>query len=907
MNSYRYQTYRTVLIMSRQAASAAAQCGFFTIFLLNAFLLPAGLRAATPGQLTQTSYGASIVYSGADGNVEYDWFPPKAGSMNSLGTVAVKSNFLKTGPSELDFNPAVVPSHSDLVFQGAAWVPGPSGAQWAFTYTTNGGIMQILVIPSLSGKALRATFYASSPVISALKAGPPPVNQTMQTVPVPYYSGYISYAQPSNLFVNTYFDWNSSNGTWIDPASNTVQYSLLTNGTYNYLQETLVISVSPVLSEVFPALNNPKSPYMSKIAGQVVMDIWEGSFREIADRFRSLQSFGIGSCIALLHRWQRSGYDNALPAHLPANAALGGDTELRGVTSAAAAGGHLLGLHENYVDYYPDYDYYNPSSVMLMWNGMPFPTTFNPDTGLQSYGTKPTRFIPNAQTQSPLIHNSYNTKASYIDVNSAIMPFSRADVDSREAGSGTHRAYAAASQALWSFARATHSGPVFGEGRNHWFWSGLLDGVQAQTGTGAIAQNAGTHMPTMVDFDLNVIHPLQVNHGMGLYERWTGPGEDITHTDIQDAYRMQEVIFGHAPYLGSYNGNDFWSVVPKILVEQNLVGTVARRYGTQTAASIQYQFKGNWLDGTSAAKAGDWSRPMVKYSNGDTIVANGQLSPLVWQGYTLPQYGWLAQGTNLLAYTALRNGNIVDYAETPSLIFANARNQADLTAAPAFAQPSVQKYSHSGNTFSFQLQWKLFDYNMTDNYSNFVHVVKQGVPQQLLYQCDHAPGTPVASWKPGQTVVDPFSCTFPGTLPAGTYQLLTGLVSIAYDSRLQMLGVDPYGDRRYLIGTLNVTGGVITFVPAAPLYNPPDARLNAAGTVVDFDTVRTDGILVIAQDGGGWTLRTYPKYRDVTVQIKSLRLPQPASIACDGAAKVSAISGGYWQIALNGSSSCRWN
>jgi hypothetical protein len=416
-------------------------------------------------------------------------------------------------------------------------------------------------------------------------------------------------------------------------------------------------------------------------------------------------------------------------------------------------------------------------------------------------------------------------------------------------------------------------------------------------------------MPTAVDFDLNVIHPLQVNHGMGLYERWLGPSEDITHTDIQDAYRMQEVIFGHAPYLGSFNGYDFWSIVPKILVEQKLVGTVAQRYGTQTMVQVQYQFKGNWVDSSTAAKAAEWSRPMVKYANGDTIIANGQLSPLSWQGYTLPQYGWIAQGKGLLAYTALRNGTVVDYAETPSLIFANARNQTDLTAAPAFAQPSIPQYTRSGSTFSFQLQWKTFDFVMTDAYSNFVHIINPAAPEQLVFQCDRMTGIPVASWKPGQTISDPFNCTLPKTLPNGNYQILTGLYSIAYGTRLQLLGVDPNGDRRYLVGTLSVTGNgnTFSFLPAQPLYNAPDARLNSSGAVIDFDTVRTDGILVISQNTNSWTLQTYPKYRNVTVQIKSARLPQPATIACDAPAKVSAINGGYWQISLNGASSCRWN
>jgi hypothetical protein len=159
-----------------------------------------------------------------------------------------------------------------------------------------------------------------------------------------------------------------------------------------------------------------------------------------------------------------------------------------------------------------------------------------------------------ALPQSPEIHRRFGTDASFIDVNSAVTPWWRTGFDTGLPGAGTFSTLAHASAELCAFERKTHGGPVFDEGRRHWFWSGLLDGAEAQFGEG-VEPDAGD-TPLFVDFDLLKIHPLQVNHGMGYYERWLLTGTDIEQPHQLDAYRMQEIIYGHAPFLG----NMLWTI-----------------------------------------------------------------------------------------------------------------------------------------------------------------------------------------------------------------------------------------------------------------------------------------------------------------------------------------------------------
>jgi len=55
---------------------------------------------------------------------------------------------------------------------------------------------------------------------------------------------------------------------------------------------------------------------------QIVLDIWGGSFANIAANLNNLPVMASPTACPRSH-WQRSGYDNALPMHYPANARMG--------------------------------------------------------------------------------------------------------------------------------------------------------------------------------------------------------------------------------------------------------------------------------------------------------------------------------------------------------------------------------------------------------------------------------------------------------------------------------------------------------------------------------------------------------------------------------------------------------
>ena len=99
---------------------------------------------------------------------------------------------------------------------------------------------------------------------------------------------------------------------------------------------------------------------------------------------------------------------------------------------------------------------------------------------------------------------------------------------------------------------------------------------------------------------------------MGYYDAWLSVNENIQSTEMQDAYRMQEIAFGHASYLAT----TLWNSVHHVVQEQDLVGSVAEVY-RRAQAFVKYKINGKWQGTSEEIKANDWLRVSVTYSNNE--------------------------------------------------------------------------------------------------------------------------------------------------------------------------------------------------------------------------------------------------------------------------------------------------
>jgi hypothetical protein len=828
------------------------------------------------------------------------WRAPATGSENELGTIVLET---LDGSTISLLAPKLLAGSSRVRCISSRDLPSGSGIEVAFAQGQTK--WKLRIARSQGGARCSFRINADAPGLTGIQVGAWLPEAKARDIVVPYYTGVVSMLPVEGLFGGFWWDWKATAASRLDGRS--VAYLPKTDGSLNSPDEVLVVALSTKLADALPAIDNPPSPYMAELAGRVVIDIWGGDFASIADGLRSLRSWGLKDGVLIVHNWQRFGYDNGLPSHFPANEALGGDKGLKELVKVGLEGGYLTALHENYVDYYPNYPDFDERDIALNPDGSRMKAWFNKGTGIQAFATKPDRMVALANAVSPEIRRIYKTNAVFIDVNSSTGISNHGDFDARVPGAATLRLWTTSNRDLWAYERLAHGGPCFGEGSNHWYYSGLLDGVEAQMGAG-VKQNSGETIPLLVDFDLLRIHPLQVNHGMGYYERWLESGASIAETESPDAYRMQEIAFAHAPFLGG----SLWRNPLTAMTEFGLVSPVAERYGRAKVASIQYRVAGKWVPTETAAASGKFDCVRTAWDNGLTVVANASEELVDEGGLSLPRFGWLAKGDDIFAYTAMREGHIVDYCSTPDSVFANARNIQDSRRADGqFAEPTLADCSLlSPRTLGLSYRWEIFR-DIPAGYKAFVHFVPVSggnvERQRIAFQDDHELSPEAGQWRSDRSLDDgPHRIVVPASVPDGSYAILVGLYK-PNGPRLALSGRDD-GENRIIIGTLTLSdaGRACSFSrPKAEV----DRRLNGDGSTIDFGPVRTDGLVSIQKEGDGWALRVLPADRQVAFEIDGARFPRPEAVRAEGANEElipTVARGNYWSFVLTGDASYHW-
>ncbi len=864
----------------------------------------------------------SFRYEGDDGTLEYRWERPVSGQPRNASMGLFGKIILTASGKGMSGVRVPLASSAQVVWSKPAravedrWDMTSAGPVLVRIFEVGDMTATVRIKGSLIGKSLIFEIEADRPLAAQLESGTWGPVMRRRIIPVPFFSDQVAYFPVEGLFVSTGFDWTFSGATSLDGPR--AVYTPLTDGSRNSLRERVAFTAAWHLDEVLPNIPNPPSPFLRTLSHRIVLDIWGGRYAAIARNLEVLSSYGVNHCVAIIHDWQRSGYDNALPAHLPAAADKGGDDAMKDLVATGTRLGHLVALHENYVDYYPNYDDFREADIALDSSGKRQNAWYNPGTKIQSFAVKPNAILPLAATQSAEIHRRYGTNACYLDVHSAVPPWFHVDQHAGEQGAGGFHRVWDVHRSLWDYERKTHAGPVFGEGNNHWYWSGCLDGVEAQFGSGWPGE-AGREAPLLVDFDLLKIHPLQLNHGMGYYERWWSKPAwgGIPPLVVLDQYRMQEVAFGHAGFLGAST----WSLIPLAWLEHHLLTPVMARFATAKPVAIQYDVNGKWVDATAAARCEGnprvWQRVRVRYDNGLTITANQAEEPLRVGDRLLGQYGWVAEGAGVTAWTAQRDNVVADYAETTDSVFANARSARDWNLSGSRRiRPMVDRFAVVGpRMFRVTYAWRVKE-TLPRAYSCFVHFGKVGAPEsEILFQQDHALAVPTSRWRPGRTIEDgPHEIRVPESLPDGDYAWTIGLFT-PVAGRLTLEGVQD-GSGRIRLGTLRVGEGgrKLAFSPERATEDRQTAlyleHVNQQGKIIDFGPVQTDGSVLIEREGSQWVARTFPRDRAFTLLLDPSRFGRPTEIGCVGGRSrttVPVAEGAFWKLPLQGASQYRWD
>ncbi|MEO8083868.1 MAG: hypothetical protein ABI780_08605 [Ardenticatenales bacterium] len=285
-------------------------------------------------------------------------------------------------------------------------------------------------------------------------------------------------------------------------------------------------------------------------------------------------------------------------------------------------------------------------------------------------------------------------------------PDNNLDFDSSPRHPGTVGASVAAYSRM--FADLQHRlGPVWADGahgpwaaRYDTFYLGYLDGVSRSLSTGQFDDAAGADVSVVPDFALAVARPMGIGYGLGDVGRFFGAdrGSGALSAAELDAWRATELAFGHAgAWLSAGVAQDVgggrWAGVagsPWTLAEEvkdyHLFLPLQTRYLDAPLQSVAYvgsdgrerTLAAALVDGlnligprlvlrfggphamTVWVNLGDTGWPVV---NGDTVV-------------DLPSDGWLIDGADVYAFSALVDGHRADFLRAPQWTLMDGRGQA---------------------------------------------------------------------------------------------------------------------------------------------------------------------------------------------------------------------------------------
>jgi hypothetical protein len=481
----------------------------------------------------------------------------------------------------------------------------------------------------------------------------------------------------SQLFFGNKIDENKTNKNETDKneIENTIvifdsgsRYKPKTDGKRNDCFERIFLTVSPLIEEVLPNIPNNPSTWKHVTAERVWRAHGSSNHDNDFKYWNRIRRYGVEKMLITDHEtmWRDGGESFTFRTY--AAPGRGGDDAHKEYTRKIHGLGYLYGLYNNYTDYAPVNEFWNENWVTRLSDG-----NFAP-AWARCYNPKPTQSVQTEPKITEIVQKKFGFNTAYCDVHTAVTPWAYVDFDARNPGAGIFATTFYAYGEILLHQKKIWNGPVYSEGNNHWYYSGLTDGNYAQDQTYKIPEN-----PWLVDFDLLKIHPLENNFGMGNSEMFFGRENFRTEKDKQtalDRFLAATLAFGHTGFLAidyGFSGG---------LRSYFIVQQIAKRYGTQNVKSIRYADETGRLLTTSEAVAADkirLNRLAIEYEDGLKIYVNGN-SEQNWKSpkLFLPPNGWCVDDpTKLLtAQSFERNGKRTDYVDSPAYLFAEVRNNS---------------------------------------------------------------------------------------------------------------------------------------------------------------------------------------------------------------------------------------
>lgn len=608
-------------------------------------------------------------------------------------------------------------------------------------------------------------------------------------------------------------------------------------------------------------------------AGRFVFDIWGGRYRESADALKNAFRYGLTDAMVLWHNWQRWGYDYRLPEIFPPNPQLGTLEDMRYLVDTCREHGVVFGLHDNYIDFYPDAEGFSyRERIAFTRTGQPVRAWFNEGRRAQSYRFRADQVEPFLRNNLRLIKEHLPLSAYFIDVWASIEPYDYWTADGRF----VDRVYTRNSWGehfAWIRDFLGNNAPQISES-GHDQLIGWLDGATANHLR--VGKPLGGRYSWSVwnwpceDAEripwLDAAHHHRfVLHGAGYGSRYQAGLDPRLHGIYSDDYITTEILTGHPAMVDSPFGYD---VVRKYWLTQ----PVARALALQKIDSVTF------VDG-------DLHRQVVTWSNGGTVWVNRGNSDWTLGNTVLPPYGFLARIPTLAgtieASMARRQGIITEMTVCPEWLYVNGRRpRGDRRAI----RPQVEEVKLGGGVLEVSIHWRAYD-PIPEGFRPFLHFCDEG--GEIVFQAA-APADIRGPIEPDGVKFAAVAATPAGGWPSGSFELRVGWFDPRSGRRLPIQGPSD-GSERIRVAHLRceAQGGklaAISWEPIRPEEDPILLRQNPEGRPVDFGPVVTSGGCRLHVDEQKLVVTPLPgqgsKPWDILIRWDALpwKLPRPTRI-----------------------------
>lgn len=562
---------------------------------------------------------------------------------------------------------------------------------------------------SLHGKTLQIDAKTEGRRVSEWKFGYAKGIRDARIIELPFMLYCPNVLLTHGLFVSYYNDWYVGNASMFPYGGDTrikddmawynwrsdqkFAYYQRTDGRRHPFRERFYITASTDFDDVMITVRNPPSPHrdiLRRRLFRMILASSKGIFGKTRGLVDLCAEYGMNDLYVLFHAalfFRRRGASEAFPGGMNVSAvhsAEGGDEGLRDLFS------HMrdLGMSPGYYDGYPARDFTAPN-FHYDW------TSYRPDGNWmrmwRCVGLKPWAFPELAATLYRERARKFGARVSYQDGMTSWIITGMNDYDHRFPESGTVRGTLKALATGWQRTRENVEGPVFSEGRgSDFFHAGLNDGDYSKLkGYWDDKDCTEDRVRLLVNFRLKKMGPLSapvsVNIGYAAfagtnkihYESWYSREESYRYLHH---FLAAEIAFATIGMLEPYW--PIWSNpkmhFDKTMTSYFMIRQLQERYIMEPVAEIAY-FDGEQMLSTSDALRADIvkdNRLRIRYRNGLTLHINLNWDEKHWPvqdgdtRHDLPPGGWLArQGDELLEFSAVINGNRVDYVDSPDFVY----------------------------------------------------------------------------------------------------------------------------------------------------------------------------------------------------------------------------------------------